>query len=404
MRIHGPKVPETRRPFKAGLVAIALVFMIVSIAQVSRTAIVDLRTEPSDLGNTIWPSHPAVLGARIIKGVGEAAAHGAVPSEEILAQIRELGAAEPLAAEPYLVHGAIALRSGDYPRAEALLSTARQRAPRSAASRYLMADLYLRTNRPVGAMAEMAVLNRLLPAGSVQMAPSLSAYARVPGSLPQIRSVLRSYPELEEPLLALLSADIANSDAILQLASPRVGEGKPPVWQGMLLTNMVAGGKFGAAYDTWRRLSGIAQPPGALFNPQFDASNAPPPFNWRIADGAGAIVEPSSGGLDISYFGRENVVLAAQTVILSPGRYRLGMNVSGSFSDGSPISWAVKCLPAGKEIAILKLSSAQPVTRDFVVPAGQCPAQSLALMGVAGEASNRSEFRVSGVQLTRIGG
>ena len=365
---------------------------------------VDLDQGSSGLRNEMWPSHPAVLGARIMKGVGEAAARGAAPGQETLAQINGLAKSEPLATEPFLVQGAIAVRSGDYPRAYALLSIARQRAPRSAASRYLMADLYLRTNRPVGAMAEMAVLNRLLPAGSVQMAPSLSAYARVPGSLPQIRSVLRSYPELEEPLLALLSADIANSDAILQLTSPRNPHRKPPVWQGLLLTNMVAGGKFAKAYDTWRTLSEIGQPAGTLFNPQFDASDAPPPFNWRIADGAGAIVEPSSGGLDIVYFGRETVTLASETVILTPGRYRLAMNVSGSFSDGSPIAWKVKCLPAGNEIAILKIGSAQPVARDFAVPAGPCAAQTFSLMGEAGEAPDRSEFRISGVQLTRIGG
>ena len=80
------------------------------------------------------------------------------------------------------------------------------------------------------------------------------------------------------------------------------------------------------------------------------------------------------------------------------------MNVSGSFSTDSPIAWTIKCLPTGNEIANLKIDSAQPVARDFVVPAGQCAAQTIALMGIAGEASNRSEFRISGVQLTRIGG
>ena len=50
-----------------------------------------------------------------------------------------------------------------------------------------MGDLYLRTDRPVDAMAEMAVLNRLLPTGSQQLAPSLAAYAKAPGSIPQIK-------------------------------------------------------------------------------------------------------------------------------------------------------------------------------------------------------------------------
>ncbi|HKH29191.1 MAG TPA: tetratricopeptide repeat protein, partial [Sphingomicrobium sp.] len=151
--------------------------------------------------------------------VGEAAARGSAPDQQTLARLEQLAGREPLSAQPFLVQGAIATREGDYERAERLLTIARQRAPRSPAARYLMGDLYLRANRPVDAMAEMAVLNRLLPAGSQQLAPSLAAYAKVPGSLPQIRAILASYPEIEEPLLATMSSDVTNTGAILQLAS-----------------------------------------------------------------------------------------------------------------------------------------------------------------------------------------
>ncbi|HEX6102012.1 MAG TPA: tetratricopeptide repeat protein, partial [Alphaproteobacteria bacterium] len=228
----------------------ASVVAVTGLAFVARTAAVEL-------GETaLWPGHPAVLSTHIMSDVGQAAARGEAPNAQTLARLERLAAKEPLTAQPFLIHGAMAARTGDFDRAEKLLSIARQRAPRSAAARYLIGDLYLRTNRPVAAMAEMAVLNRLLPAGSVQLAPSLAAYARAPGSIPRIKAILESYPELEEPLLAQMSADPANAEAVLRLASPRAGDARAPVWQGMLLSNLVAQGQYQKAFLTWRRLSG----------------------------------------------------------------------------------------------------------------------------------------------------
>ena len=367
------------------------------LAFVARTAAVELGA------TTLWPGHPAVLSAHIMSDVGQAAARGEAPNEQTLARLQKLGVKEPLTAQPFLIHGAMAARTGDFGRAEKLLPIARQRAPRSAAARYLMGDLYLRTNRPVAAMAEMAVLNRLLPAGSVQLAPSLAAYARSPGSIPKIKAILQSYPELEEPLLAQMSAEPANAEVVLRLASPRTGDGRTPVWQGMLLSNLVAQGQYQKAFVTWRRLSGGNGGPGELKNPQFDASNAPPPFNWRFAEGAGAVVQPSSGGLEVVYFGRENLAFAEQVVLLPPGRHRLTMSVSGSFADGSGIAWKVKCLPDGRELMKLPLKAVGPLSGEFMVPS-TCKAQSISLTGEISEVPVRTDFRVSGVQLTPVAG
>ena len=265
-----------------------------------------------------------------------------------------------------------------------------------------MGDLYLRTDRPVDAMAEMAVLNRLLPTGSQQLAPSLAAYAKAPGSIPQIKAILASYPELEEPLLATMSSDVANTDAILRLASSHDGEGAAPVWQGLLLSNLVAQGEYRKAYATWSRLSGVAERPG-LHNPQFDASNAPPPFNWRLAEGAGAVVQTSSGGLQVVYYGRDNLALAEQVTLLPAGRYRLAATVSGSFPQGSGVAWRVKCLSQGPELMVLPVTGPGRLGRDFTIPAG-CGAQSISLTGEAVEVSGASDFRVSGLLLSRVTG
>ena len=343
-----------------------------------------------------------MLSAGIMGDVGQAAARGRAPDGRTLARLEQLAAKDPLSAQPFLVQGAIAAREGDYERAERLLASARQRAPRSPAARYLMGDLYLRTNRPVDAMAEMAVLNRLLPAGSQRMAPSLAAYSKSPGSVPQIKTILESYPELEEPLLATMSSDVANTDVILRLASAHKPKGPAPVWQRLLLTNLVEQGEYRKAYSTWSRLSGVAAAPG-LHNPQFDASNAPPPFNWRLAEGAGAVVEPSSGGLQVVYYGRDNLALAEQVMLLPAGRYRLAANVSGSFPQGSGVAWRVKCLPDGPELMMLPLAGPGPLGREFTVPAG-CAAQSINLMGMMLEVPGASDFRISGLQLVRVAG
>ena len=378
--------------------AVGALFVIVATAQVARTAVVDLGSASTNAEEVLWPRHPAVLSTEIMREVGQAAARGSAPNPETLARLQQLVASEPLSAQPFLVQGAIAAREGNYERAERLLAIARQRAPRSPAARYLMGDLYLRANRPVDAMAEMAVLNRLLPGGSQQLAPSLSAYAKAPGALPQIRTILASYPELEEPLLATMSSDVANTDAILRLAPSRRREGPAPVWQRLLLSSLVEAGEYPKAYATWSRLSGVPARPG-LHNPQFDASNAPPPFNWRLAEGAGAVVEPSSGGLQVVYYGRDNLALAEQVTLLPAGRYRLGANVSGSFPQGSGVAWRVKCVPKGPELIRIPIAGPGPLGGDFTVPAG-CAAQSVSLTGEMLEVPGASEFRVSGLRLS----
>lgn len=387
-----------RQPWR---VAVGALFAVVATAQVARTAVVDLKGG-ANAEEILWPRHPAVLSADIMGDVGQAAARGGAPDERTLARLEQLAVKEPLSAQPFLVQGAIAARNGDYERAERLLSIARQRAPRSPAARYLMGDLYLRENRPVDAMAEMAVLNRLLPAGSQQLAPSLAAYAKAPGSIPQIKAILTSYPELEEPLLATMSSDVTNTDAILRLASPNKPEGPSPVWQRLLLSNLVEKGEYRKAFSTWVSLSGVKERPG-LHNPQFDASNAPPPFNWRLAEGAGAVVQPSSGGLQVVYYGRDNLALAEQVTLLPAGQYRFAANVTGTFPQGSGVAWRVKCLPQGPELMTLPLAGPGPLGQNFTVPAG-CAAQSISLTGEMLEVPGASDFRVSGLQFYRITG
>lgn len=237
---------------------------------------------------------PDALPVRIMTDVGTAAARGKAPSDRTMADVHRLAIQRPLNWEPFLVQGAIALRQADYARAELLILDAKLRAPRSPAARFLLAQAYLQTNRPVEAMAEMAVLNRLLPSASAQLAPALADYARAPGAVRQIRTILQSYPELETPLLAKLSSDPDNTDLILALSTSKQPAGPAPDWQRLLLTTLINAKQYDKAYAIWRKMAGAPDLRGGFYNPDFADQAAPPPFNWQFTPGAGESRSPAA--------------------------------------------------------------------------------------------------------------
>ncbi len=334
-------------------------------------------------------------------GVGAAAAQAEDPAEPTLAELRRLAASEPLAVEPMLVHGAVALRKGDYRRAEALLLEARRRAPRSPGARYLLGDLYLRTGRALPAMAEMAVLNRLVPAASMQLAPALAQYSTTPRASGQVAAILAAYPELEQPLLAELAKEPKNADLVLALAGRTRTRSANPPWQRVLLNSLIRNGQHGKAHAIWAELAGVPAGEPGLFNAAFQPINAPPPFNWDIAGGSGGVAEAREGGLEILYFGREDVIFARQTLLLRPGRYRLQMNVTARSGDPAAAAWIVSCLGVKEPLLELPLRSGA-VGAEFTVPGG-CPVQEIRLRAEGKEFSEQADLRIADLRLGKAG-
>ena len=261
--------------------SVAALFVGAAGVFIVRDAIVDRNGEESAAARRVWASQPDVLSSKIMAEVGQAAARRGEPSPATMAEVRQLVAAQPLSPVPFLVHGALAVRSGDYERAEKLLLLARQRAPRSPAARYMLADLYLRTGRALPAMGEIAVLNRFLPGAATQLAPALAAYATRPGGLQQLKAIVASYPELEPPLMAQLGSQPGTAPLILDLTSRPSPKRVPGDWQRLTVNGMLAHGDYGAAYTVWSRFAGVSDPPTSIFNPEFEDIAAPPPFNWE---------------------------------------------------------------------------------------------------------------------------
>ena len=381
---------------------LAALFLLVAGAQVARTALLT-RGSAEGLGIRAWPSHPDVLADKVMAEVATSAARGETPSPATLSEVEQLARIAPLKPEPFLIKGAIAVRGGDYARAERLLLQGRLRAPRSAAARYLLADLYLRTGKPLAAMREMAILNRLLPEAASGLAPALAAYAQGRGTQPgQLRAILKAYPELEPRLLNELALDARNADLVLALARPAPPSATPIEWQQRLFSRLIEKGDFERARAIWEKMSGARVPRAGLFNPVFGSVPAPPPFNWEFPSTSGGVAEPRNG-LHVLYYGRENLVLARQLTMLSPGAYRLTMTVTGDVSDAGAIRWTVTCLPGGNAILELPLSAPKSpahIGGGFTVPAG-CAAQRIELAARSQDMNERADVQISDLRLAR---
>ena len=349
---------------------------------------------------TLWSGHPDVLVSQGLTDIGLAAVKHRPPPAEALAGIERAGRLSPLRHDPFLIRGISARQAGDLRLAEQAYLAARQRAPREAAPRYFLSELYLTSGRGRQGLGELATLARLLPNGPVSVAPSLAAYARSSGDLAILKATFREHPELEHAVLVELSKDPANADIAIRLANRlREPDGSAPDWVTVMLPRLADAGRTDKAYELWQLASG-RRGRGTIFDPAFSGNKAPPPFNWSYRSDSSGFAEPDGkGGLHALFYGREDVGLASQTLLLIPGRYRLAMRVDGN--PGGMLRWSVTCLPGKQEILTLGLGSAASASPagEFAVPAG-CTAQRLDLAGVSGELPKQADIVISGLTLT----
>jgi hypothetical protein len=254
-------------------------------------------------------------------------------------------------------------------------------------------------------MAQMAILNRLLPTASASLGPALAAYAAAPGTLGQVRSIITAYPELEPWLLTELAKEPRNADLVMRLATPRPATGAPVEWQQRLFGHLIEQGEYAKAHALWQRISGLKAVEPGLFNPGFGDSPAPPPFNWEYPRITGGVVEPRSGGLQILYFGRDNLLLAQQVLVLRPGPYRLSMALSGELDKARSIRWTLSCIGGGPQLVDLPLgASGERASKSatFTVPAQACGAQRLELKAEGQEFPERSNIRIDHLELRSL--
>lgn len=381
--------------------------VVAAAASVASAIVRSEAEEPARLSDKIWPNHPLTLRSVAMAQIGQAAARGQNPSSETMERVRRLATRAPFEPEPFLVQAALAEKRGESARARQLLLEARRRDPRSAAARFLLADHYLRNGAIVAGLREMSILTRFVRGSADQLVPTLAAYARTPGAIPKLRQVLSESPDLEPVLLSALASDAENADLVIAIARPSTPvSGAAGQWRAKLLKNLVDEGMYAKAYSIWARFAGVRTPPSGLFRPDFAPTAEPPPFNWTLAQSGGGLAEPSPvGGLHVLHYGRKEALLASQLMLLQPGRYSLSMAVTGDLGADGQLRWRIRCLPS-RAIALelqLTRSNAQQAAGQFQVPASQCAAQRIELVGVPTDVPKSADASISPLQLARAG-
>jgi hypothetical protein len=382
-----------------GRLLVVLIAAFLVATQVFRNAVVSaLANVRPAAAERIWPGHPEVVLSVGMTSIATAAGRGKAVSASTIGQILHASAKAPLAAEPFLVRGIQAQLRGKDELAEEAFLSAEWRDGRSLPARYFLADYYLRQGDAGRGVSEIGALARLAPNGVGSLAPYVAAYARDRSSWPQLRSLFRSEPVLEDRALLDLAKDPKNADTILALSSPE-RRGPDTLWLTALLGGLTTAGQYDKARAVWSAVSRVHLNRAELiYDPAFRDSEAPPPFNWALTSSTVGLAERArGGGLHVMFYGQEDGVLAKQLLILPAGRYRLSAPLAGGAIHAESLRWTLICDSTNAPIASASLVAAGR-SWSFDVPAN-CRGQRLELSGSSPDLPQRSEVTIRRVDL-----
>lgn len=361
-----------------------------------RSAVASSGPEQSrKLARAVWAHHPDVLRPRIMIEVAEAARAGQPLPSSTKEHLRLLSDVAPLAAEPFAVEGALALRRGQVAKAEELFLAARARDPRNAAVRFLLANAFLQRDQVLPALNELTVLTQISP----QLTPSITgvfaAYARTPGAAVKLKRAIAGNPGLENSLLAALAEDPRNAPLILALAWKTRADGDLLQWQQKLLSSLLEAGKAADAAALWQRFTGR----NSRDLGDFSDSSVASPFTWKLLSSSAGVAIARARTLEVEFSGQADASLASTVLTLEPGRYEFRWNL-----DDVPrepiVHWVITCVAPRAPMMDASVSSSPTAAASLEVPPG-CPAQRLELKGFAQTFPTEVAFSVSSLQIKR---
>lgn len=387
------------------MIARRLIIVVVALllaVQVVRNAAVDaLSPLHPNAAARLWRGHPSVEISLGLADIGRAARERRPIDPSTFKMIDNAAVKSPLSSEPFLVRGVQAQTDGNADTAKDAFLAAQRRDPRSLPAAYFLADYYFRAHQNLEGLKQTALLARLSPNGTEAVAPFVAAYASDPRNWAEIRALFRSQPALEDGVLTALARDSRNADAILAVAD--ASHRRPDsAWLPVLLGSLVDSGDYGRARAIWMAIGGVQASGGLIYDANFSAPQAPPPFNWTFASTSIGLAERQPGKrLHVIFYGDQDGALASELVLLPAGAYRMQMQVVGEPAHPEALSWSVRCAKSSEPFATASLAE---VTRGwtFQVPA-DCPAQWLSLMGRSGDVSQQSDVMLGPINLTRAG-
>jgi hypothetical protein len=318
----------------------------------------------------------------------------------------------PLMEDPFLLEGMNALFRRQDARANALLAEALARNSRSRLARLFILEVQLRRGQAAAAARNMAILTRLMPDAQQVFVPELARMARDPRTSRALRQALRTDRRLHSMVLQHLAERGADTNLILRIASDLPGAAPDPAvtdWRGTLMSKLVEKGDIARAYALWRAFTGVRGDAPQVYDGSFEGRPGLPPFNWRLASSEMGAAEPARrGGLEVQYYGRTGGELAAQMLMLTPGRYRIGFYAEGDLNTPQHrLIWRIQCHGSNQTILELPLANityaGRTVVAAFQVPE-RCRGQWLRLVGEPTEFPKIENVLIRNLRIQPVGG
>lgn len=352
--------------------------------------------QKAELAAAIWPGHPDVLRQQVMLAVAQAARQRSALAPVAADRIRLLSERAPLAAEPFAIRGAGAMREGRYDDAERLLGDARRRDPREAGVRYLLSEVYLRQQKVVPALQELIVLAQLSPEATPLVTAALASYAHVPGAISKLQLALRNRPDIKNALLAKLAEDPKNVRLILALAPSDRADADLANWEKVLMSSLVGAGRVKTAFALWQQFTGLHSSDVG----DFSDSAIDSPFTWRLITTSEGAATSEGRRLDTQFFGQADTVLATKVLLMAPGEYELRFRVTDSTRDPGSVHLTLTCLPMAKENLDLEVQPGLSAVRFEMPP--NCEAERIELKGLAQVYPAEVSFSISDMQVRRL--
>jgi hypothetical protein len=360
---------------------------------VAQTAAMDLARSQPDAALGFIADHPVALNQLAERELLKP--DGNLDSAREWAQ-RSLRA-YPLSARALTLLGLIAERKGDQQSAERLMRIAGTRMWRDRTTQVWL------LNRDVGrgdyrdALVHADATVRMSDEAQSELFPNLAAFTIDPRAFEALITFLATSPPWRTWFLRHLSGRLANQTRLVQLYAALTKTEQPPTKQELrpFLNRLIMDENFELAYQIWRE----ALPPEQRadenypFNRDFEFPVSDLPFNWDLANVAGAdiqIVPKSDAGskraLLVEFSGaRTRFANVKQLMLLPAGIYRFrGWVKTTELRTARGLWWHIFCANAtAKTLATTELVSGTTPWTDFTVkfevPVTDCPAVWLQL-------------------------
>ena len=378
---------------------IATVAALLLAVQVFRnSAVASFAERRPETASRYWAGHPAAKITLGMTQIAQAARKRAEPPDSAFSLLRSAGMSEPLAPEPFMASGVQAQFGGDDLRALRAFEAAQWRDPRSEQAAYFLSDHFRRAGDAGNALQQLALLARLSADGPRVIAPYLATFAEQPANWPSLRRLFQANPHLAEPALVKLASTARTAPAVLALADTHQGFAGAR-WLPVLLATLTNAGEYARARAIWTKVAGL-QAHELLHDASFSDKDSPPPFNWELTSSAVGLAERKPGGrLHMLYYGQHDGILATQLLLLSPGSYRLSMQLLGGKVAAKHLNWSIWCDKAAAPISSVTLDKAAAGWR-FAIPS-HCRAQWLKLSGSPSDPPQQVDMTIAGLKLER---